>query len=127
MTPPDSIFNECDESLESVLSEIRLNLKTGESHADPSCPLLNRFVKLLYFNPQVNLEAGMVNRNKLGRKTRYAYWPLLNRGLRCRDSRRWIFNGGGEKSIFTAFGNTVESHVSCQERAVRKKKMMGTF
>ncbi|KAM3016975.1 hypothetical protein FF2_000924 [Malus domestica] len=30
-TPPDSIFKECDENLKSMLSEIRLNLKTDES------------------------------------------------------------------------------------------------
>lgn len=74
MTPADSIFNESDEGLQSVLSEIRLNLKTGKSVRKP----------ILSDSEQVNLEAGMVNRNKLGRKTQFAYlaiaepWPKVS-------------------------------------------------
>ncbi|CAA0815916.1 9-cis-epoxycarotenoid dioxygenase NCED3-chloroplastic [Striga hermonthica] len=74
MTPADSIFNESDQGLESVLSEIRLNLKTGKSVRKP----------ILSEEDQVNLEAGMVNRNMLGRKTRFGYlaiaepWPKVS-------------------------------------------------
>lgn len=74
MTPPDSIFNESDENLQSVLSEIRLNLKTGDSKKR----------SIIQSSEHINLEAGMVNRNMLGRKTQYAYlaiaepWPKVS-------------------------------------------------
>jgi 9-cis-epoxycarotenoid dioxygenase len=74
MTPADSIFNDSDECLESVLTEIRLNTRTGESTRRP----------ILAPAEQVNLEVGMVNSNLLGRKTRYAYlavaepWPKVS-------------------------------------------------
>ncbi|XP_047052302.1 9-cis-epoxycarotenoid dioxygenase NCED5, chloroplastic-like [Lolium rigidum] len=75
MTPADSIFNDSGEDrLESVLTEIRLNTRTGESTRRA----------ILSPDAQVNLEVGMVNRNMLGRKTRYAYlavaepWPKVS-------------------------------------------------
>ncbi|KAI3786437.1 hypothetical protein L1987_40118 [Smallanthus sonchifolius] len=74
MTPADSIFNECNEELKSVLSEIRLNLKTGKSSRRAIISPSN----------DVNLEAGMVNKNLLGRKSKFAYlaiaepWPKVS-------------------------------------------------
>ncbi|KAF3323085.1 9-cis-epoxycarotenoid dioxygenase [Carex littledalei] len=74
MTPADSIFNESDKMLKSVLTEIRLNLRTGTSIRRP----------VLSPTEHMNLEVGMVNKNKLGRKSRYAYlaiaepWPKVS-------------------------------------------------
>ncbi|XP_044503944.1 9-cis-epoxycarotenoid dioxygenase NCED1, chloroplastic-like [Mangifera indica] len=109
MTPPDSIFNECDENLESVLSEIRLNLKTGKSTRRP----------VISQSEQVNLEAGMVNRNLLGRKTRYAYlalaepWPKVSGfakvDLSTGEVRKYIYGDqryGGEPLFFPRGSNS---------------------
>ncbi|KAK1431076.1 hypothetical protein QVD17_14293 [Tagetes erecta] len=91
MTPADSIFNESNEELKSVLSEIRLNLRTGKS---------SRRGILLPGN-EVNLEAGMVNKNLLGRKSKYAYlaiaepWPKVS-GFAKVD----LFTGETSKFIY---------------------------
>ncbi|CAN6335090.1 unnamed protein product [Urochloa humidicola] len=76
MTPADAIFNDDsgDNRLESLLTEIRLNTATGESTRRAVLPE----------GRKVNLEVGMVNKNMLGRKTRYAYlavaepWPKVS-------------------------------------------------
>ncbi|GMH05541.1 hypothetical protein Nepgr_007381 [Nepenthes gracilis] len=74
MTPADAVFNNCDEKLRSILSEIRLNPGTGRSTCRPISAEAE----------QMDLEAGMVNRNMLGRKTQFAYlaiaqpWPKVS-------------------------------------------------
>ncbi|CAA7042772.1 unnamed protein product [Microthlaspi erraticum] len=93
MTPADSIFNEKDENLKSVLTEIRINLRTRES------------TRRALLDQEMNLEIGMVNRNRLGRKTRFAFlaiadpWPKVSGfakvDLCTGEIKKYIY--GGEK------------------------------
>ncbi|PKU87193.1 9-cis-epoxycarotenoid dioxygenase, chloroplastic [Dendrobium catenatum] len=117
MTPADSIFNESEENLRSELTEIRLNLKTGRSTRRA----------IVGSAGHVNLEVGMVNRNRLGRRTRYAYlaiaepWPKVSGfakvDLTTGDMQKFEYGKGkfgGEPYFVPAAGdeeNEDEGHV----------------
>ncbi|KAI3706207.1 hypothetical protein L6452_23798 [Arctium lappa] len=71
MTPPDAMFNETNDTpLRSELTEIRLNTTTGGSS--------QRVIVL-----GMTLDAGNVNKSRLGHKTRYIYLAIVDPWPKC--------------------------------------------
>ncbi|KAH7446838.1 hypothetical protein KP509_01G078800 [Ceratopteris richardii] len=65
MTPPDGMFNEASQSVQSILSEIRLNMTTKTSSRRP---LIS----------SMTLEAGQVNKRFLGHKSQFVYLAIVD-------------------------------------------------
>ncbi|KAI3523645.1 hypothetical protein L1887_01923 [Cichorium endivia] len=91
MTPPDAIFNEThSEPLRSELTEIRLNRTTGRSSQ-----------RVLVSG--INLEAGNVNKTRLGRKTRYVYLSIAEPWPKCSGMAKVDLETGSVSKLF--YGN----------------------
>nr|XP_043638565.1 9-cis-epoxycarotenoid dioxygenase NCED6, chloroplastic-like [Erigeron canadensis] len=91
MTPPDAIFNENNvEPLRSELTKIRLNTTTGKS---------SRRVIV----SGMNLDAGNVNKRCLGRKTRFAYFAIVEPWPKCSGMAKVDVETGHVSKLF--YGN----------------------